>query len=505
MIREEILKAFKEPNICGVDCKHEDIFLSIEQEVDKENSVTQNENTNWHFVLRSCEELLLTQTKDLKIATWWLFSNFKLKSIDGLLYGLNTYILLIERFLVDIFPLSKKSRTNILFWFESNLSNEILKSESCIKSIKNNKDLNFLLNKLDLIIKNISNENKNNFKMLIKITEPIEEKKIILSQFSELEKIQEIKKEPLLQKTFIQEFIEEINTDSDATNVLRNIKKNVSLLADYYRKKDFSDLRALRITRFLSWFDVDGLPFANSKKTSLYPPSEMDLDLLDELYRTKKYEDALYLVEEILEVCPFWFDGHYYCFNIFEQTNKHSIAKEIKNVFASFIKTNDGILDFYFVNDTPFASAKTKKWILEESIPKKELKQNDDEKVLENEEFIKKIYEIAGSGEVKEAMEMFENKYFTSSSVEEKFNWRLKQSQFAVEFEKKDIALALLEELEKDIDKYHLTKWNPKLASKVYSLLLGNFTHLDIHIDRMNFIYKNLCKTDINSAFEIKI
>lgn len=284
------------------------------------------------------------------------------------------------------------------------------------------------------------------------------------------------------------------------------MKKNASLLGDFYRKKDFSDLRALKITRFLSWFDIDGLPFSNGKKTSLYPPSDIDLDLLEELYKNKKYDETLCLVEEILEVCPFWFDGHYYAFNILTETKNFNCANEVKNSFVSFLKNNEGILNLYFLNDTPFASIKTKKWIESEINQNNEIKPDTNEKnndVIDD--FLKKIYELAEQGKIKEALELFQMKYFISSNMEEKFNWRLKQSEFSIEYEKKDIALALLEELEKDIDKYNLMEWNPNLASKVYFLMLNNFTNLDISIDKINLIYKNLCKTDVNSAFEIKI
>jgi len=499
------LREFKAPNICGIDCKNEDIFLLIEQELDKENSVTQNESTNWNFVISSCEELLSNRTKDLKIATWWLFAKYKLQSINGLLYGLNTYISLIEIFMVDIFPISRKSRTNILNWLEINLSNQILKNEDNLKSIKNNKEINSLFKHLDKVIKNMTNEDKNNFKKIILISEPKEDENIITEVLKPQDKV-EPQRELILEKTSIQEFVNEINSDSDAIKILRNLKKNASLLADFYRKKNFSDLRALRITRFLSWFDIEGLPFSNGKKTSLYPPSDTDLDLLGELFKNKKYDETLYLVEEILEVCPFWFDGHYYAFNVLEETNNFNSANEIKNSFISFIKSNEGILNLYFINDTPFASVKTKKWIESEIIQNDEIKLETNEKEkTEIDNFIKEVHKLAEIGKIKEAIEMFQIKHSISSNMEEKFNWRLKQSEFSIEYEKKEIALALLEELEKDVDKYNLIEWNPKLASKVYFLMLNNFTNLDIHIDKINLIYKNLCKTDVNSAFEIKI
>ncbi len=102
-------------------------------------------------------------------------------------------------------------------------------------------------------------------------------------------------------------------------------------------------------------------------------------------------------------------------------------------------------------------------------------------------------------------MQEVAKQYESSASVEEKFNWRLYHAQLAVEFNKKDIALALLEDLQKDIERFNLDDWNPKLVSKVYSLILNSFTNIDIQNDKLEQIYKRLCKTDINSAFEIEL
>ena len=66
-------------------------------------------------------------------------------------------------------------------------------------------------------------------------------------------------------------------------------------------------------------------------------------------------------------------------------------------------------------------------------------------------------------------------------------------------------ALALLEELQDDIKNFKLDKWNPKLASKVYTLVLNSFSNTDIPQEKLEILYKKLCKIDINSAFEIQI
>ncbi len=54
--------------------------------------------------------------------------------------------------------------------------------------------------------------------------------------------------------------------DADAIKVLRSFKKNANLLNNYYRKQDISNLKALRITRLLSWLETEGLPNTEGKK-----------------------------------------------------------------------------------------------------------------------------------------------------------------------------------------------------------------------------------------------
>ncbi len=148
-----------------------------------------------------------------------------------------------------------------------------------------------------------------------------------------------------------------------------------------------------------------------------------------------------------------------------------------------------------------------KKWIQEEllssNITESNVETSDDKEESTN--LKSEVYDLANENKLKDAMILLSNKTENASSIEEKFNLRLLHAQLAVEFDKKEMALALLEALEKDIEKYHLVEWNPKLASKVFTLLLTSFSNIDIHSDKLDLLYKNLCKTDINSAFEIKI
>ncbi|QDF28477.1 type VI secretion system protein TssA [Halarcobacter anaerophilus] len=501
---ELILREFESTQKYGIDCRYEDLYLLIEQEVDKDYSVTQ-ESSDWNYIYKNTQELLENKTKDLKLASWWLFSSWKNNLWEGLDDNLTFYISFIEKFKQELFPKSLKAKSNIFLWLETSLTNEIINNETNKKLLIKPSSFYELFVQLDLVIKKSFESNDNKFRKIISFLKPFFDEEQKKEEENKLEaKVEKVEKKSENKVELSVDRLTEVSSDSDAIKVLNNIKKSSSLLASYYRKKDFTDLRALRISTFLSWLETDGLPYANGKKTLLYPPAELELDELTSLYEDEKFEEALCLTQEIIEVSPFWIDGHFFLYNIFEKTNNKKISNEVKNTILSFLKTNSGILDFFFNDDTPFASNRVKKWL------KDELNKNDENDNLKEEsnssdQIIESIYELANNGKIKEAMQEVAKQYESSASIEEKFNWRLYHAQLAVEFNKKDIALALLEDLQKDIDRFNLDDWNPKLVSKVYSLILNSFTNIDIQNDKLEQIYKRLCKTDINSAFEIEL
>lgn len=509
-----ILNSFNDTSPCGEDCKYEDTFLLIEQEIDKNNSVTQDGNTDWKIVQQNCEKFLINQSKDLKIASWFLYSCWKNNSYNGLKNALILYTGLLNKFSQEIYPKSKKAKINIYNWLEESLTSDILNKDENKKSIILEEELLQLFNNLNTQINTQLETENNNFRKILQFLDSLVEAKNIKNIQEENIKISEEKKQKNIIKNkpvitpIINEEITVITNEQEAKKVLRKFRKDAVLLTNYYRNSDISSLKALRITRLLSWLDTQGLPNSDNKKTLLHPPSELEIDELKNLYKNNEYEEAFSLVEEILEVSPFWIDGHYYSFNILEKTKNFDEAKELKYMLISFLKINEGILDLYFTDDTAFASNKTKKWIQDELLVSKQTEtkletyeQEDNSKNA----VLKEVDILASEEKIKEAMSLLNQQFNTSSTTEEKFNWRLHHAELAIEFDKKDIALALLEDLEREIDKYHLNEWNPKLASKVYNLLLTSFSSIDIQSEKLELIYKNLCKTDINSAFEIKI
>lgn len=489
-------------NICGIDYRYEEDYLNLEQEVDKAYSVTQDGPTNWELVVKNSEEILISKSKDIKLASWWLLGNWKLGIYSTFEEKLKIFVELLEKYSDELYPKSKKARFNTFFWLENNLIKDLNVFETNKNKITNPLVLLELFERLNSLINEITQKESSFFKKIINFLKPLAQEYEKSKESPVESSNNNVKSDP--KKNNSVEELNEINDEKDAIKALRNLKNLSSMLSNYYRKNSFVDLKALRITRFLCWLDTQGLPNSENKKTFLPAPLEFEIDEILEFKKNEDYEKSFILIEEMLEVSPFWLDGHFYAYEILDKTGHKNEAEEIKNSLLSFIKTNEGILELKFNDGTAFASNKTKNWIEEDSF-KEETQSTKENKPNTNEQKLEKIYEFANKDKLKEAMQLLEKEYLLSNTVEEKFNWRLNHAQLAIEFDKKDIALALLEELEKEITHYHLDEWNPKLASKVYSLLLTSFSSIDILPQKIEMFYKKLCKTDISNALEINI
>jgi len=488
----KIIEDINENTPCGIDAKYEDSFALIEQEIDKDTSVTSDRRTDWDIVVKDSYEFLESTSKDLKISTWWLYGMWKTKSWSGLNAGLDMYVQMLEKYQKNIFPSSVKIKANVFMWLELKLGDEILASRNDLQ-YETKLYENFV--KLNDVIQILLEKDEKYFGKVIRLLEPLVKAK---------EKKSQEKEEAPKVTTSSESSINEITNNNDATKVLSDLKKNASNLSKYYREANFKDIVALKICRFLSFLDVDGIPYNTNNVTIINPPLITEIDEVIELTNNSMFRDAFILIEEILEVCPFWFDGHLRAYEIMLTLNEDHLAQEIKNTFMGFIATNTELLDVSFKDNTSFASPKVKKWIAQESQSGSSSNSNDNTSSI-NESILNEVNELASNNKIIQAMQILQSSYLESKNMEEKFNWRLHHAKLAIEFDKKDIALALLEGLENTIEKYKLEEWNPTLSSEVFYLILDTYTNMDIDSEKLELLYKKLCKIDVEKALKIKI
>ena len=495
---DSILEPISESLPCGSDYKYEDAYLSIEAEIDKANSMSEGVSTDWSTVLYDTKDLLSTKSKDTKVMCWYIYAAWKTGGISGVQQAFELFNSLLQTYAEKLFPKSKKVKKAALVWLEELLQNEFLDERSVLVVSLNEETFLELLDSLQTSFALCVGEEVSSFsKLRSALQRAVKEKEVKES----------VSVSPTPQATVTQssgiEF-NEINSDDDAAKVLRSMKKNVGLLHNYWRSKESGDLRAIRLVRMLSWLDIDSLPINDDGKTPLHPPSELSLNQIEEHIANEEYIEAFDKVENLIALSPFWLEGHYIAANILEKMDQKRAALEIKNSLVAYIKADEKILELTFNDTTPFASIDMKKWLassMGSAVGDSAEAQDDDlsERTLE------KAYKKAKKNEIKEAMELLQDAYISAVNNEDKFHWRLAKAELAIKFNKKDIALALLNDLKKDIDKYNLDEWKPELAAKVFSLYLTAFNRTTEDLEDLHSAYTRLCKIDIAQALEIKI
>ncbi|MDF1879734.1 type VI secretion system protein TssA [Sulfurimonas sp. MAG313] len=491
---ENILAPLSDSLPCGTDFKYEDAFLAIEAEIDKSNSMLEGVSTDWNEVKRATLNLLKNSTKDIKVFSWWIYATWKQEGISGLEKSLILFNSFLSSYKEKLFPKSKKVKLSSLNWLEELLEKEVLDETGSVNTSINTE-----------IFIDIFKDLEDNFSLVV------DEEVTVFRRFrSALQrdiKAKEIKPTPAHvsnSSASTGSELNEINSETDANQVLRALKKNAVLLHKYYRDLDSFDIRSIRLVRLVAWLEIDELPMNTDGKTPLNPPSELSINEIESFIKEEDFDEALKSLELLLSLSPFWLEGHFMVFDILSKLAQTRAANEVKNSLITFVKANENILELNFKDNTPFASIKLKQWLAESSseisVSKSELDIVDTKA-----ETIANAHALAKKKQIKEAMGLLQVQSGLAINQEDKFHWRLAKAELAVEFGKKDVALALLEDLKKDIDRYNLDEWQPELAGKVFNLYLNTFNRTTVDVEDLNIAYARLCKINIAQALEITI
>lgn len=492
-LQEMILIPISDNLPCGSDTKYDDSFISIETEIDKINSLIEGSITDWKLVSELSRHLLCEHTKDIKIASWWAYAQYKLNEFEGLESAFQTLNALMEHFGSSLFPLSNRVKINALQWFESALSSHLIQERRLMVPLHQSEHFLELLKKFQITAQSMTQNDTLFFKEAIHALE--------VEQKSREESAKKIITPP----TPTDGSGGELSSDADAIKMLNTIKKNTEVLSRYWRNKEMSDLRSIRLTRMICWLEIDGLPESQNGKTMLNPPSLERIEEAENCVNSGNSAEALEIYETILLRSPFWLDGHFKVHQLLESEQHTQAALEVKNMLVGFIRSNDKISDLEFRDGTPFVSSELKSWI-NETISREGTHtlsggDNENEKYEQVKEssiaFLKKK-DATG------AMDLLQRSYRNGADKEEQFKWRLLHAEIAVEALKPKMAIALIEELEKDISHFRLEEWQPRLAAQVYKLLLTSFNRTQLDHSRLESAYQGLCRVDSAEAVDIK-
>jgi len=113
-----ILEPISSAKPCGEDCKYDDEYLEVEVEIEKNFNATNESETEWDVVVDKCEKILKDSSKDLKIASFWIYAQWKLNGWNNFFDIFETYAKFIEIYGKEIYPLAGRRKIKIFEWVE---------------------------------------------------------------------------------------------------------------------------------------------------------------------------------------------------------------------------------------------------------------------------------------------------------------------------------------------------------------------------------------------------
>ena len=523
-----ILEPISEQHPCGVDYRYDDEYLETEVEIEKSFNVTSDKETQWDFVASRCEKILQENTKDLKIASYWLYSQWKIKNEKEFLDSFNTYAQFIESYQKNLYPKAGRRKVKILEWTERVFEEPLLKSvEGFSEDML--EELIGTLHKLQtvlpptvetdyLFLKEIGQKSHNILESIRKRREEeIRQEEILKEEekrrrenekaLSEAQKLRRKEEEEVLSKfaplsssvttAGIPDSSQEFSSlnEEEIAEAIEPVKEICIKLFEK-APADFLPFRLLFSAGETLLEDaLSGIGFSGSDLI----PSEDICNAARQLHEPGRITiDQLRALEEQMLLRPAWLEGYYIASTLLYKLERANEAAKIESMILYFLHRNEAIFD-YRIDGRALLEGKMFSW----SKTKLLSICDEGESGAEYQRAYQEVLSVMKEQSTQNAFELLEEHYKKASGEEERFRWMLLFVEFALEIGDKQLALSLLLELERLIEEYKIDRWQPELAITVYETLLKPIMAHELGVERKERIYNKLSILSIQKVIKI--
>ncbi|ELW2865644.1 type VI secretion system protein TssA [Salmonella enterica] len=446
----------------GEDPGYHDDFLLMRDEMNKISGA------NTDLICQLAESLLLTQAKDVRIATYYIWARLHRDGERGLADGLALLTGLVDRFGTQLLPSRPASRKMALEWLAGEkVLDSLARHPEVVKD-----DFMDIVAALNLLAASFATwPEEQQPPSLMPLVSSLESR---LAQSGGMNAV-------VPQNSSGDSAISP--TSSTAAPPLQAIRSGRDLLdqakalARYLNEQPQGWLAAHRLMTSLRWDTVHELPPDADGKTRLAPPRTESRNQLKRLYAQQNWTELLEQADRMFSegVCHFWLDIQWYLHQALGKAGApwDKWTAVIRQDLALLLERLPGLETLAWSDGTPFADEVTRNWITQQV-----LQQNEGAWLTET------STTLAGNAEndvlalEQEALEMAD-----SQSVDAALGWlqarpgiisarqrlllRLLMSRVAEQFGKNEMALLLLEELDGTAQGLTLTEWEPELLFEV--------------------------------------
>lgn len=509
---------------CGEDYKYDDEYLEVEVEIEKSFNATSESETQWDFVVFRCEKILKENTKDLKIASFWLYAHWKMNGWSGFFTILETYATFIKTFGKDLYPQKGKRKIKIFEWVEKIFEEPFLKivdqfSESELerltaifsileKAVPECVEENYVLLKTvqeetNHMLKTCKQREEEARRMAEMQAEEDKKRQEEAAREEEARKIRRSEEEEILSKfgassnhvhsQGMENYTPLTHEDIDA------IIDPIILLAKSLFEKAPADYLAFKVLFSVTEIILEEALLDQTLIHEDFIPSDDICQAARELEFTSKISlQQLEALQEQLFTRPTWLEGYYIAVKVLYRLEKPEDALHIEMLLIHFLQRNKSLFTLD-INGRPLIADKMLVWAENKML---ELCDNGGNNV-EYQRAYQEILTIKKEESIQNALSRLEKYYQEASGEEERFRWRLLFVDFALDIGDKKLALSLLLELERLIELYKIDKWQPELAITTYETLLKPIMAQELGPNGKERIYNKLSILDIQKVINI--
>ena len=513
----------------GVDCKYEDDYLEIEIEVEKFFNAASETEADWDFILTRCEKMLKERTKDLKIASFWLFARWKRGGWGEFFGAFESFVSFMETFDEEMFPRPAHRRDKILDWVEQ-LFEEPLGKDLEQFSQEQLETLAGLIEKLNTLFSEppgrkspLFKEIESRARYLLDATKQQELEAIREAERYRQEEEKRREQEQLQAKESeekrkeVEETLRKFRTAASGTQprerstssdtveplskeALDGMRHAYLELAQKLLDESPADHRAYEPLFLLGERTLREVLAGSSGEEENLVPSDAIQTAARELCDMQEISSGqLSAVAEQLLAKPAWLEGYHILSRLFYKIDRTGEAEYMEEKLLYLIHRNKDVLELQ-IDSRPFIPEKMAAWVEAKLLSLC----GESGAHIEYRMVYQEVIGVLKEQGAQNAFALLEEHFKRASSEEERFRWRLLFVDFALEIGDKRLALALLLELEKLIERFSVDRWQPDLAIFTYETLLRPIISQQLSNEVKDRIYHKLSILDAQKVISLQ-
>ncbi len=468
-------------NPSGEQARYEPEYERLQAEMQKLEGLS-GDQIDWKEVIVLSKEILKNKSKDLLVGSYLVLGLLETGGYNGLLNGLTCLEALVSDHWPGLFPPEKRmrARVNALNWLSE-------KAGSSISRIKPGPSDNDILKTCEELVKSLEAllDEK------ISPEEPVlgELHRSIQEQANQLpsessdadatavapESKAAAEPAPAIHVTAPKP-AGDIETPEDAKRFLKDAFGSLKKIAAFTRNQDMTRPLPYRLSRFITWCEIDALPPAENGKSRVPPPPRQLRDRFQTLNEQSAWKELVAQAEGKVAEFPFWLDLHRISEAALAELGPDYIKARnaIKSEVITLLTRLPDLMEIEFSDETPFADESTRNWITTQLLPKKEAEPSEVITSKDETDFLTGVRsrsrQLLHDGDPKAALSMVQEAKRSAATERQKFLTQLELANLCLETGNIKAALAQLEMLNDQITRFSLDSWEPQLASQVLQI-----------------------------------